>query len=182
MVQRLAVIKTAWSDTYRGGPVEGDFKFVDEHKEGHERFNFQPGPGGRFYGYLPPIGDGAVPKPLNADGWLLAFVAKRPKKAGLYLVGWYEDASFQPTYQQRPEYDSTAGFVVDRKGDRFVYCIEATKAFLIPRADRKFKFKGDRIKSTPIAYLKGGKRDDPWRHQLADALVSEIKRVKSERT
>ena len=174
MLERLAVIKTAWSDDYSGSDVDGDFKFVDDHKEGHERFNFQPSPDGRYYGYLPPIGDGGVPRPLHRDGWLLAFVAKKPRKTGLYLVGWYENASFQPKYRPRPEYETSAGFAMDRKGDRFVYCIEAAKAYLIPRTERTFSFKGDKVKSTPIAYLKGGKYKDLWRQQLADALIAEI--------
>jgi hypothetical protein len=53
--ERIAFVKTGWSELCQGGPVVGRFK----DQNWHERFNFQIGPDGIYYGYVPPIGGGS---------------------------------------------------------------------------------------------------------------------------
>jgi len=93
--QKIAIIKTRWSDDFMGSPVVANHKHAKEAKDGHEKYNFLPGPDGRYYAYTPPIGESwAIPNPKEPEGWLIFSVAKRPGQKGLYLTGWYEDASF----------------------------------------------------------------------------------------
>ena len=68
-------------------------------RAGYEKFNFLPGPRGRCYGYLPPIGhQHAAPRPAPPHGWLIVFVAAEGGHGPLRPVGWYEDARFEPMW------------------------------------------------------------------------------------
>lgn len=179
--QNVAIIKTAWSIDYRGGPVIGNFVFVSQNQEGHERFNFLPAFDGKFYGYLPPIGNTySVPNPTSKTGWLLVFVSKRPGQSGLYIVGWYEDATFTGAYASRPEYSAGVPFERDRNGNDYVYAVTAAHAVLVPEPLRVERLYTDRIKSTPIAYLRGGPKSDPWRDELAREVFNQLGRLSSE--
>jgi len=108
MFDRIAIIKTGWSKDYRGAQVVGNYSY--DHPD-HEKVNFLPGPDGRYFCYVPPIGGnkkfkqfGSAPKPKNPDGWLVFAVSRNPDKGGLYVVGWYEDAHFLHRHEVRPEY------------------------------------------------------------------------------
>lgn len=72
MIQRIAFAKTAWSNSYEGGPTYGLHKFLENNsKQRHECFNFKQGPDGFYYGYVPPLGAAeAPPKPDQATGWV----------------------------------------------------------------------------------------------------------------
>lgn len=181
MTEKLAIVKTGWSDDYRGGAVSGSFTYIEENEEGHERFNFAPAPDGRFYGYLPPIGPTlAVPVPPDPSGWLIVFVAKRAKRPGLWIVGWYKNAKFHSSRRSRPEYSAGAPFPHDSSGNEFIYAVEAPQATLVPEALRTHRLNTNRIKSTPIVYLTGGNRSDPWRAKLARDVLSQIERLTDE--
>lgn len=106
MFDRIVVIKTGWSEDYRGAKVTGNYSY--QHPD-HEKVNFLPGPDGRYYAYVPPTGGdkaagrpGVPPRPKRPDNWLVFAVSRDPDKGGLYVVGWYENASFNHDYQIRP--------------------------------------------------------------------------------
>lgn len=44
MAKKIAVIKTGWSDDFKGSPVQANHKHVKKFKDGHEKFNFLAGP------------------------------------------------------------------------------------------------------------------------------------------
>jgi hypothetical protein len=181
VVKKLAIVKTGWSEDYRGGAVSGDFGFIADNEEGHERFNFAPGPDGNYYGYLPPIGKSyAVPCPPDPEGWLVVFVAKRANKPGLFIVGWYEDATFHQSRRSRKEYAAGIPFPHDSFGEEFIYAIEAPRATLVPEALRTERLNTNRIKSTPIAYLRGAGGSDEWRSDLARDVLDQLERLKRE--
>lgn len=178
---RIAIIKTAWSDDYQGDHAVGGFKFLAERGEGHERFNFLPGPDGHYYGYLPPIGsDWSVPNPEEKSGWLLVFVAKRPKIPGLFITGWYENADFESKYLPRPEYATDEPFERDANGETFFYALTAETGVVVPEAIRTSKLNTNRIKRTPIAYLKGNGATDAWRSKLAKDVLKQIEALRTE--
>lgn len=171
--RRIAVIKTGWCEGYNGDLVGGAHANIAQHKEGHERYNFLPGPDGSFYGYTPPIGETeAAPSPKQADDWLIFFVAKKPGRSGIFLVGWYEDATFAHEYLARPEYElDPPGLELDVHGGEFSYTVTGPRAVLIPAIARSFFFAGDRLKRTPVCYLRGNGEAGDWREDLALALL-----------
>jgi hypothetical protein len=173
MFKRIAVIKTGWCDAYDGDEVTGAHANVTRFKEGHERYNFRRGPDRRLYGYTPPMGDMEVPPaPKKKEGWLVFVVAKMPGRAGLYLVGWYEAAKFHTQYLPRPEYDSKpATLEHDVQGQPFSYVLTALKGRMVPAAARQFSVRGDRMKRSPVYYLRGNGEKDPWRETLARTLL-----------
>lgn len=173
MAQKIAVIKTGWSEDYRGAVVEAAHAYVSEFKDGHEKFNFLPGPDGRFYAYTPPIGrQFSPPQPDDPDDWLVFAVAKAPNRPGVYLVGWYENARFLGEYRSRPEYDEASPAIpLDGQGETFSYTLVADQAVAIPYEARQFSFPGDHLKRSPIYYLRGNGRSEAWREELAQQLL-----------
>lgn len=176
MHKRVALVKTGWSDHYEGGPVVGRHAHVQEYDEAHERFNFLKNVDGHFYAYLPPIGKRArPPQPAEKKGWLLIFVSARNGNGPLTVVGWYEDATFHEDYMPRPEYSESDDFELDVHGTQYSYCISAPRAHLISTAERTTTVSGDHLKRTPVLYVRGNGKDDPWREELAklaDSVVS----------
>lgn len=168
MYEKIAFVKTGWSDTYQGGAVFGRHDFISKYKEAHERFNFLPGPGGKYYAYVPPIGKLYVPpKPADKRDWLIVFVAAVNGKGPLMAVGWYNHATFENEYKPRPEYEMGKGFETDIEDEKYVYCVVAKNATLIPAAQRTHQVPGARFRRTPVIYVRGNKASDKWRADLA---------------
>ncbi|VWX57313.1 DUF3883 domain-containing protein [Sphingorhabdus sp. 109] len=164
---KIAIINTGWSDDFQGAEVKGDFGYLDG-RVGHEKFNFLPDSEGIFYGYAPPLGgSSSPPMPEDPAGWLVFFVSKKPGKAGLYLVGWYEDANFERGYETRPDADKLE---LDSDGGRFGYTVSSHNARHVPLLMRKRKVRGDNLKRS-YAYLRGGNDDDAWRKDMAQQLL-----------
>lgn len=177
MVERIAVIKTGWSEDYRGAKVVGNYSY--DHPD-HEKVNFLPGPDGHYYCYVPPIGGnkkvrpfGSAPKPKEPDGWLVFAVSRHPEKGGLYVVGWYEDARFLHSHEIRPEYeDGEPWFGRGDDGHEIVYTITSPRAYAIDAPDRTEHFKGDRMKRH-LLYLRGNSPRTKKSEKEADELLAE---------
>lgn len=168
MVDRIAFVKTGWSEEYSGGPVVGRHAHILKFEEAHERFNFLEAPNKRFYAYLPPIGRNfRPPQPQETNNWLIIFVSARNGNGPLTVVGWYEQATFEREYQERPEYESGYDFETDVDDSNYVYCISSSLAQLISAENRNIILSGDHFKRTPIIYARGNGQDDEWREELA---------------
>lgn len=142
------------------------------HVEGHERYNFKPAPDCRYYGYTPPISQEYPPSPVDKDDWLIFMLAKKPGKAGLYLVGWYENATFSEAYSARPEYRQRPPTLErDSHGGKFSYIASAPDATLVSPGNRRFHFDGSRMRRSPVFYLRGNGNKDSWRETLARSLL-----------
>lgn len=178
MFDRIAVIKTGWCETYDGDLVGGAHANIAQYDEGHERYNFRPSSDGTYYGYTPPIGKTeAPPNPNEAYDWLIFVVAKRPKRSGIFLVGWYESATFMGKYLPRPEYaDTPATLERDVHGEKFSYTVTAPTGTLVPSPARLFSFRGDHTKRSPVYYLRGNGEKGSWREKLARSLLNEKRR------
>ena len=174
MIERIAFVKTGWSEEYKGGPVVGRHAHISKFEEAHERFNFLKGPNQHFYAYLPPIGRNfRPPQPKETDDWLVIFVSARNGNGPLTVLGWYEHATFEREYQERLEYESGQDFETDVDGNNYIYCVSANVAQLIPEENRSVVISGDHFKRTPIIYARGNGQDDGWRQELA-ILAEEI--------
>ena len=122
-----------------GEDCTGDFGEPNETDSWYERFNFLPGPNGRYYGYVLPMGPHeSPPNPTDRNGWLVIFVARRVKGGPLLPVGWYEDATFEDSYRERPEYTHGAAFPLDRGKWQYTYVLaaDAGKVHRIPAESR----------------------------------------------
>lgn len=165
---RIAVINIGWSDDYRGAAVRGNFGYLAKGV-GHEKFNFLPDQRGEFYAYTPPLGEQqSPPMPNEADDWLIFAVSRRPGRSGLYLVGWYEGATFMRGYVNRPD---AAALGEDSDGGRFTYTLRASRAYPIPLALRDRSIRGDHVKRS-YAYLRGNGARETWRAKLAKKLLA----------
>ncbi|MCG8337655.1 MAG: DUF3883 domain-containing protein [Proteobacteria bacterium] len=179
MPDRIAFVKTGWSEDYKGGPVAGRHTYISEFKEAHERFNFLKGPHNKYYAFLPPIGPKyRPPQPKNQNDWLVIFVSAKNGNGPLTVVGWYEDATFERDYQKRPEYKLKRDFETSIDGEEFIYCVSADLAQLIPMETRNIIVPSDHFKRTPIIYAKGNGKDDPWRQEFAKLATTIINNSK----
>lgn len=150
---KLLWVKFGWSDYYRGGPVDGNFPFIKDGEQGHEAWNFLRQDDGQYYCYTPPQGrDGATPWNDDPAGWTVACLAKDPKRKGIHLVGWYENATLEGKYAVRPDgFDPGAS----SPNDEFYYSIRAPKAFLIPPDERTEPFSHTSIRQGKYSFLAG---------------------------
>jgi hypothetical protein len=177
MAGKIAIIKTGWSDDFRGSPVEADHRYVREFGDGSEKYNFLPGPDRRFYAYTPPMGKKiAAPKPKEPKGWLVFSVSKKPRERGLYLTGWYEGATFVGRFAARPEYDfARPTLPLDDNDEPYSYVLSAPKAVHLDSRVNKHVFAGDHMRRASIVYLRGNGPKESWRERLAQRLL-EIRR------
>ncbi|CDL84198.1 hypothetical protein XSR1_410004 [Xenorhabdus szentirmaii DSM 16338] len=94
-MKKILWVKFGWSNDYCGGPVDGNFYWLDDNKEkrGNEAFNFAPESDGTYYCYVPPQTGKYALSNNDPDGWTVICLAKNPKYPGIHIVGWYEDAT-----------------------------------------------------------------------------------------
>lgn len=181
-MKKIIWVKFGWSDYYRGGPVAGDFGYLkDGAGEGHEAFNFMPGPDGRYYCHIPPHGPSSVyPTNEDATGWTVICLAKFPPQKGIHVVGWYENATLIGKQVPRPEYELGIGFRRDTNGDKFTYLIRAEKAFFVPPEHRVAPFSHSSVKQAKFSYLAGpGIKSTDRKAEVLEILKAELVRLKS---
>jgi Domain of unknown function (DUF3883) len=156
-----------------GSPVEAAHRHVRDFNDGSEKYNFLPGPDGRFYAYTPPLGKTvAAPKPKVLEGWLVFSVAKQLGENGLLLTGWYEDATFAGGFIKRPEYGAAKQTLpLDENNEPYYYTFSAPRAVHVDPRVNRYIFSGDHMRRAPIFYLKGNGLQDRWRNDLARRLL-----------
>jgi hypothetical protein len=160
-MKKLLWVKFGWSDYYRGGPVDGNFGWLNRNKgkrnegRGHEAFNFRPGPQGTYYGYVPPQGGNYAPSNDDPHGWTVVCLAKHPNYPGVHVVGWYENATLLGKWLDPP-----AGFA-EKHGDSdhpaydWSYCITSNSAFFVPPEYRVLPFSDTSVRQGKYSFLTG---------------------------
>ncbi len=174
-LDRICIGKTAWSQDYQGAPVYGRHEHVQRTRDGHEKFNFLPGPDGRYYVYLPT--KDRIPDP--AGDWLLLIVAAETRNNGrsfgpLRVVGWFEGARFV-RYADRPEYARGRNFDLDNEGNPYFFSVAADRAHLIPADERTRGLPiehGRKLGMVSLSFLRGPNVKDPplWKKDYADFI------------
>jgi len=178
-MKKIMWVKSGWSDYYRGGPVDGNFRWFNRGQgEGHEAFNFMASRDGTYYCYVPPHGAySASPSSSDADGWTVVCLAKFPSQKGIHVVGWYENATLMGKQLPRPEYDD-GGFRLDNKGEKFTYTIKSDRAFLVPPETRTKPFSHPSVRQGKFSYLSGpGVAPEPAKAEVLEILLEELARV-----
>ena len=155
-------VKFGWSDYYRGGPVDGNFTWLSRNKDennqgrGHEAFNFKPSANGTYFCYVPPQGKGGgAPRSVDPNGWTVICLAKDPKRRGIHIVGWYENATLEGRWcDPPPEFVEKRGDV-DHPAYDWSYCITSKEAYFVPPEQRLDPFSDSSIRQAKYSYLKG---------------------------
>lgn len=137
----------SWMNSYKGGkgdPASGGGKYIQEGNLGGERFNFLPY-GGNMYGYIETQNNGQVrienigakkTDELIKDV-LVVWTAPRPKTGGIYIVGWYKNATVYRNSQVLNRKGTTshhARYYVKTKSKDAVLLNADQRIFRIPRA------------------------------------------------
>lgn len=154
------VCRIGWAPNYKGEELQGDGggSYVVQHGEGDEKFNFLPY-NGKVYGYVasktrtidcskligPPRPNtiqrisyyrSVARKPDRADGVTVIWCAKHPKYGGVYVIGWYCNATVYRELHDPPE-DLTNRRLTN--GDEWAYNIVTDKFKLLPPDQRKLR-------------------------------------------
>lgn len=181
-MKKVMWVKFGWSDYYRGGAVDGNFEWLkNADREGHEAFNFMPGPDGAYYCYVPPHGpSSASPWRDDPHGWTVICLAKFPSQKGVHVVGWYEDATLIGEQVPRPEYKAGIGFRRDLQDAEFTYAIRANNAFFVRPEDRTAPFSHPSVKQAKFSYLAGPDIEQTVaKTQVLEMLEAELARLDS---
>lgn len=143
---KLLVCRVGWMGLYAGlggrDRIVGGGRYVKEHGFGYEIYNFLKGRP-RVYGYVQVKGTnnlerlGAEPGADRVEGVTVVWAARRPA-GGVYVVGWYRNATVFREYQLRPN-------DVRRKNPRsrgllgWNICAQENDAHLLSDEKRVFK-------------------------------------------
>lgn len=186
-MNKVLWVKFGWSEYYRGGPVDGNFGWLNENKDkknegrGHEAFNFRPGEDGTYYCYVPPqTGRFAPYNDDDPSGWTVICLAKKPKHQGIHIVGWYEDATLLGEWRDPP-----AEFV-KKRGDAehpaydWSYCISSKAAYFIPPEFRTAPFSDPSVRQGKYSFLEGpGITPNDGKQRVFTLLQSRLEKLRA---
>lgn len=153
-MSKILWVKFGWSEFYRGGPVDGNFSWVADGNEGAEAFNFEPASDGTYYCYTPPQSGHYQPSSDDPVGWTVVCLSKDPDRAGIHVVGWYENATLKGRYEKRPG----SGLVGEPSQDGRsggIYSIESREAYFVPLEARTRPFSHPSVGRGKYSLLKG---------------------------
>lgn len=159
-MKKVLWVKFGWSEYYRGGSVDGNFGWLKDAKgsknegKGHEAFNFMP-INGTYYCYVPPQKKEYAPWNEDNHGWTVLCLAKHPKRSGIHIVGWYEDATLLGRWLKPPR-DRARNEAEDKSSAYdWSYCIKSKSAFLIPPENRTIPFSHPSVRQGKFSFLVG---------------------------
>ena len=151
-MKHLLVLNTGWMNNYSGisgDAIKGGFKYLKDHKEGHEAYNFSP-KNGKCYGFAPIMTEtinidrlGAQPEDVSIDDVTIVWTAKR-EGFGKCVVGWYNNATV---------YRSSKTRMV--KGKEWYYYAKTDEhhAVLIPPDERNLHISGASVAKTSASWF-----------------------------
>jgi hypothetical protein len=160
----------------KGEGVTGDHAITrDANILQPEWFNFVAGIDGRCYGFATSMSRGEpAPRPQKRDGWLVLFVAPaNVVGTGVWRpIGWYEEACFASSYQNRPE--------PELQHCLYTVSTQAKNAYVIPEEKRpSFPVLADDHFTRKWVYARSPFHSGQWRERLAE-LAEQIVSRKSE--
>jgi Domain of unknown function (DUF3883) len=156
-MDKVLWVKFGWSDYYQGGPVDGNFGYLNENRHnlestgGHEAFNFMPNGDGSYFCYVPPQAGSHAPWNEDNTGWTVICFAKHPKQTGIHIVGWYENATLLGDWVDRKQTNDGTNSILDK----FSYCITSKTAYFIPPELRNSTFSHKSVKQGKYSFLSG---------------------------
>ena len=179
-MKKVLWVKFGWSDYYRGGPVDGNFSHLaDKGKVGHEAYNFQPAADSTYYCYVPPQ-NGSAPGNPDPTGWTVVCLAKRPKRKGIHIVGWYENATLNGCFRDAPNSRIHLPIPGRKRNARWVYCISSKSAYFVPPDERIMPFSHRSVRMGKYSFLRGpGVRTTTNKEAVLTLLERRLRKLKS---
>lgn len=151
-MKKVLWAKIGWADRYQGDLVRGNFDHPRERRA--EMFNFLPDEDGTYYGYTGYM-VGSPPTSAKNDGWLIIFLAREPKKGGMQIVGWFEDATLSGGGLRTDVAYPEPGPDDPQNNDDPDFTVTATTAYLVPPVARTLPLSHKSIGSSKFSYLSG---------------------------
>ena len=181
-MDKVLWVKFGWSDHYRGGPVDGNFSYLaGEGNVGHEAYNFEPAADGTYYCYVPEQAGKYAPS--NADhpaGWTVVCLAKHPKRTGIHIVGWYEDANLLGTWSNVPETRAHLPVSDSDSDEGWLYCITSRTAYFVPPEKRTMPFTHRSVGMGKYSFLCGPRvQKTANKEKVLKYLKRRMKKLKS---
>ena len=179
-MKKVLWIKFGWSDYYRGGPVDGNFRYLaGEGNVGHEAYNFLLAADGTYYCYVPPQ-NGSAPSNSDLTGWTVVCLAKNPKRKGIHIVGWYENATLLGCYRDVPDTRAHLPIPGKKRNARWKYCISSKTAYFVPPEERTMPFSHRSVRRGKYSFLRGpGVRKTVNKEAVLKLLERRIKKLRS---
>ncbi len=142
-MRKMIFLNIGWMKDYKGisnDRIQGGGSFIEENGYGHEIFNYLPH-NGYVYGYVQAKDSininrlGASSNEDFIEDILVVWVSKHPD-GGVYIVGWYNNATVYRTHQYPPRNSNRV-----YNGERFGYFIKAKEkdAVLLNIDERVFR-------------------------------------------
>lgn len=160
-MKKVLWVKFGWSQYYRGGSVDGNFGWLNDIRDkknegrGHEAFNFDPGPGGTYYCYVPPQRKEYAPSNDDPHGWTVICLAKNPERTGVHIIGWYNDATLHGEWLDPPAGMTKKRRDVAHQAYDWSYCISSKTAYFVPPEHRVRPFSDSSIRQGKYSFLAG---------------------------
>lgn len=184
-MEKVLWVKFGWSDYYRGGVVDGNFSWLEDHKgtekegRGHEAYNFMPAADGKYYCYVPPHHPRSSPWNNDNEGWTVICLAKNPKHKGIHVVGWYENATLLGDWYTPPPRVSpdSLGFV---QSYDWSYNIKSERAYFIPPESRTIPFSDNSVRQAKYSFLRGpGITENDNKRRVLRILEDKLKNLQA---
>lgn len=154
-MKKILWVKFGWSDYYRGGPVDGNFGWLNDQRgeasegRGHEAFNFMRAANGTYHCYVPPQAKHYAPSNDSKNNWTVVCLAKHPKYKGIHIVGWYENATLIGDWKTPNPVAASAG------EPSWSYCIKSKLAYFVPPEHRNDPFSDPSVRQAKFSFLAG---------------------------
>lgn len=160
--------------------MDGKFSWLEKSDgDGHERFNFQRGPDGFYYAYVPPHGPtGSVPYLDGADtDWTVICLAKRPDRKGIHVVGWYNNATLLP--DRRTISEGRVPNDGDTNDKDLFYSIVSRSAYFVPPEFRTKTFSHTSVGQAKYSYLSGpGVKETAAKSEVLKILTRRMEKLR----
>jgi 5-methylcytosine-specific restriction protein A len=187
--QKIIVFRIGWMKHYqgmKGDTIQSTAQFVVSEKYGYEMYNFLPH-NGNMYGFVQSsgVGDftqrtirierlGAARNAASVDNVLIAWVAPQ-MSGGVFLVGWYSDATVYRQYQEAPSGSDRTfknieiGYYAKAKECNSILLPEEKRTLPVPQSGNQMGGLGQSL----VWYADSGKKNDNlFRQNLLDFIES----------
>ncbi len=155
-MKKVLWVKFGWSEYYRGGSVDGNFSYLaGKGNVGHEAYNFKPVADGTYYCYVPPHIKTYAPSNPDPTGWTVVCLAKHPRRKGVHIVGWYEDATLLGRWRDVPITCAQLRVSDTDPDEGWSYCISSQTAYFVPPEKRTMPFSHPSVRQGKFSFLCG---------------------------
>ena len=141
-----------WMKAYKGlrdDEIKNGGAYVKKTGLGHECYNFLKSDGKRYYGYVEHNRAeihierlGADKKAESIEGVTVVWFARSPAKGGLWIVGWYKNATVYRAKEGKQI--STEAMAFRDIKEVNTYCITSEVGMLLNEEERTFTISGPR--------------------------------------